>query len=290
MRIMGQGGGRQSFSGQQERSDPEAFRRGRRIGQIVRGRLLSPGPGGLFWVVIAGHKLLAALDHEPAPGRELVFRIERLEPELHLKDITPPPSVHTDPSLLLAALSETRTRFEHTLAEAKGFPAPPLDLTAARQTFNTVLAETPRACEAHARTLELFRLAAAFLPASRGRLLYAPWIFPGLTRSEILVSRIPRETGGPGFSLTIFGRLPACGLLLVQANLHGCDLVYRLQTERPEHNEALVAALAVVHFGNAAYKPLCRSAGRLADNQAKGLVAPLLAQAARPFTGLRLRV
>ena len=111
MRVTGGYSG-QSGAGNKDRSDGQAFRRGRRVGQIVRGRLVSPGPGGFFWVVVAGHKLLAALDHEPVPGRELVFRIEHLEPDLVLRDITPPPSATDDPVLLLAALTDARSKFE----------------------------------------------------------------------------------------------------------------------------------------------------------------------------------
>lgn len=126
MRVTGgYGGSGQPAGGDKDRSDPQAFRRGRRVGQIVRGRFVSPGPRGLFWVVVAGHKLLAALDHEPVPGRELVFRIEGLEPELILRDITPPPSAANDPVLLLAALTDARSKFETLLHRLPPEDTPP---------------------------------------------------------------------------------------------------------------------------------------------------------------------
>ena len=292
MRITGRygSGGEQSATGGKDRSDPEAFRRGRKVGQIVRGRLVAPGPGGLFWVVLAGHKLLASLDHEPIPGRELVFRIERLEPELMLRDITPPPSAASDPVLLLAALTEARSRFEHLLPAAAAPTAPPLDLTAARKRFAAFLAAHPEAGTALDAVRELFRLASRLLPAGEGRLIYAPWVFPGLTQSEVLVTPRSRDSGDPGFALRLFGRLPGPGLVLVQASIRPGNAAYRLLSEKPETAAAAIDALAEVRFGHATITPHCLFSGPLAESQAGGIVAPMLARAARPFTGLRLRV
>jgi hypothetical protein len=293
MRITGHSGnsgGGQSASGGRDRSDPEAFRRGRRVGQIVRGRLLAPGPGGLYWVVVAGHKLLASLDHEPAPGRELVFRIERLEPELTLKDITPPPSAQSDPALLLAALTDARSRFEHHLGRFVPPSAPPLDLTEARARFRAWLDTDAPAGEAQAKVLELCRLAAKWIAPTEGRFLYAPWIFPGLTQSEILATRVPPAAGGPGQTLRLFGRLEGAGRVAALVSWHPGRVVYRLMLERPEASDAVMAFLSRVRFGRAELVPSCLAVGALPAQFAAGFVSRLLAGAAKPFTGLRLRV
>jgi len=291
MRVTGQqGSGGQSATGGKDRSDPEAFRRGRRVGQIVRGRLALPGPQGLFWVIIAGHKLLASLDHEPVAGRELVFRIEQLEPELVLRDITPPPSVQSDPALLLAALTETRSQFERHLARFVLPPATPLELTEARRHFKEWLNTDTPAREAFDKLRELFRLAGTGLPPTEGRLLYTPWMAPGVTQSEALVVRLSAETGGPGQSLRLFGRLPEIGRLAVLASWRPGRVVYRLMLERPETADAVIARFSRIRFGHATLAPACLSAGPLPNQYASGFLARLIAGAARPFTGLRLRV
>ena len=283
------------FSGNRERSDAQAFRRGRKVGQIVRGRLLAPGPSGLYWVVVAGHKLLARLDHEPIPGRELVFRIEALEPELVLKDITPPPSVADDPGLLLAALATARTRFERRLARFVLLPAPPLDLSAARRAFRAWLADDAAARADYDAVRKLFRQAAAFLPAGEGRLFYAPWVFAGLTDSEALATRLSPAAGGPGFTLRFFGRLPDVGAVALQGSHHpggsGAPgrTIYRLMAQRVDAAEGIVAALSALRLGNAALAPACLSLAPLPEALAAGFLARLVA-AARPFTGLRIRV
>ncbi|WP_428569554.1 MAG: hypothetical protein ACP59X_11345 [Solidesulfovibrio sp. DCME] len=296
MRITGQGGGGAQNPGDRDRSDPEAFRRGRKVGQTVRGRLLGPGPGGLFWVVVAGHKLLAALDHEPVPGRELVFRIASLAPELVLKDITPPPSAASDPSLLLAGLTESRSRFERRLAGTSPPsprawpPGPPLDLTAARRRFAAFLA-TDAAARADYEALRLaFAQTASLIPAKEGRPVYAPWVFPGLAQSEILAARHGRAEGGPGYTLRICGRLEAAGFVAAIATWRPGQAVYRLMLERPGQAEALRLALSAIRFGRAEIAPACLTAGELPAELASGFLAKALAVTARPFTGLRLRV
>ncbi len=284
------GGGGQSGSDGKSRSDPEAFRRGRKSGQVVRGRLLSPGPGGLFWVVIAGHKLLAALDHEPSPGRELLFRIERLEPELLLKDITPPPSAQSDPALLLAALTEAKSRFEHHLGRFAPLSPPPLDLTANRKRFSQWLAADAAAAQAHAAVQDVYRLAGRWASPADGRLLYVPWIFPGLTQSEVLTTRQPAANGVPGWIVRCFGCLPTIGRVAVLVSWHPDKTSYRLMLERAETADALLALFAQVRFGRAMLRPTCSSVGPLPEQFASGFLARILAGAARPFTGLRLRV
>ncbi|MEL7638136.1 MAG: hypothetical protein AAGU21_00705 [Solidesulfovibrio sp.] len=296
MRITGQGGGGGQAPGEKDRSDPEAFRRGRKVGQTVRGRLSAPGPGGLYWVVVAGHRLLAALDHQPLPGRELVFRIEALVPELVLKDITPPPSAASDPSLLLAALTEARSRFERRLAGAaapsppSGLPGPPLDLTAARRRFAAFLAADPDARAAYDALRRAFAQAASLIPAREGRPVYAPWVFPGLAQSEILAARHGPADGGPGYTLRLCGRLEAAGFVAAVATWRPGQTAYRLMAERPDQAESLRLALSAIRFGRAAIAPACLAVGPLPDELASGFLARLLAVAARPFTGLRLRV
>ncbi|MFP5259822.1 MAG: hypothetical protein ACLGQH_12440 [Acidobacteriota bacterium] len=335
----GYGDGGQSGAGGKDKSDGQAFRRGRRVGQIVRGRLVSPGPGGLFWVVIDGHKLLAALDHEPVPERELVFRIERLEPELTLRDITPPPSATDDPVLLLAALTHARSKFEAQLrrfapaalpppggwsalddaarpgrsgldatpapspATASG-PAqrfgaadaqaatsvpdfgPTLDLARTRADFQAFCRSDPAAGQALATVMELVRLTGQWIPKSQGRPIYAPWMYPGISQSEGLALR----TGHGTWTLRLFGRLPEAGRVAAVVTVDGSRAAYRLMLENPAAAEAVIATLARVRLGRRAVTAVCQSVGGLPAEEASGSWARILAGAARPFTGLHLRV
>ncbi|EFL50471.1 conserved hypothetical protein [Solidesulfovibrio fructosivorans JJ]] len=277
-------------------SNLQAFRRGHTVGQTVKGRLLSPGPGGLFWVVVSGIKLLASLDHEPVPGRELIFRIKALEPELILKDITPPPSSATEPGLLLAGIAAARTRFERHLSRLAPPSCPPLDLTAARRHFRDWLAGDAPAQADFSAVQELFRLARTFVPRIEGHPRYLPWVFPGLTQAEALTARLSPEQGGPGFRLRLFGHLSGPGRLAIEASHHPASrkaparTVYRLMLEHPQEAADCMAMLADLRFGKAVLAPACLSAGALPAPLAAGFLARIVAATARPFTGLRLRV
>lgn len=292
MRVFGRGGGYfgDSPGERRQRSDAQAFSKGRRVGQVVRGRLMAPAEDGLAWVSVAGHTLLARLDHLPTGG-ELLFRIERLAPELVLKDITPTAPAAGDPVRLLAALTEARSRLEGRLdGRLDPGPAPLLDLTAARRRFHDLLDRDPEARQAWTHILDLGRLVTGLLPAEVGRFHHLPWIFPGLAQSELLAKRDDVAAGGPAFHLRLFGRLPQTGWLAAGIDWRPGQVQYALGLERPRAAETLIARLAVVRFGRAELSPRCLSAGPLPGELAGGLLARLLAGRARPFTGLRLQV
>jgi hypothetical protein len=292
MRIFGQGGGFPDDASRQRRhrSDPEAFRKGRRVGQIVRGRLVAPADGGLAWVSVDGHTLLARLEHVPTGG-ELLFRITSLTPELVLQDITPITPGGADPVRALAALTEARSHLETLLDGLLAFPSlPPLDLTEARRFFGRILAAQPDVRTAWDLAQDRAQQISALLPPDQGRLRYAPWIFPGLGQSELLTRRIPAGQGGPGSEVNLFGRLREQGRLAVHMTWQPGQVRYRLLLEHPQTADSLIASLARVRFGRAELVPLCLSAGQLPGDLAGGYVAKLLAARPRPFTGLRLQV
>lgn len=292
MRIRGYGGSfGDQFPRERHRSSARAFAQGRKVGQVVRGRLVAPAEDGLVWVSIDGHTLLASLDHPVPPGEELLFRIIRLEPDLLLQDITPAPEPGTDPARVLASLTGARSRLEARLEEALPLPGgPPLDLTNARRNFYRLLARDAAARDAWGQGRFWARRASALLPPGEGRCRYVPWIHPGLGQSELLVQRQGSDQGGPGCILRLFGRLPRTGRLAVLATWRPGQVQYRLLLETPQAAEAIQDILSRVLFGRVEYAPTCLAAAPLPEALAGGFLARLLAGRARPFTGLRLQV
>lgn len=292
MRVYGRGGGfGDQFPRERHRSSARAFARGRTVGQIVRGRFVAPAEGGLVWVSIDGHSLLASLDHPVPPGEELLFRIVRLDPDLLLQDITPAPEPGTDPARVLASLTGARSRLEALLETAlPAVDGPPLDLTTARRQFRRLLAERPEARDAWNAGQFWASRTGALLPPDAGHFRYLPWLYPGLCQSELLVRRHGPDQGGPSVVLRLFGRLPAVGRLAILAAWHPRAVQYRLLLERPEAAETVRNVLSRVLVGRATYVPQCLATGPLPKELAGGLLAPLLAGRARPFTGLRLQV
>ena len=106
MRISGQGTG--SGGGSRERT--AAFRQGRRPGQKVRGLVLRYLASGLALVRIEGQELLAQIQSEPPPGVELLFLIERLTPDIVLKELKPEDPADMDPAALAQAWRGSRAK------------------------------------------------------------------------------------------------------------------------------------------------------------------------------------
>ena len=92
MRVRGDGAS--SFGGDANRRGSERsdrFRRSHRPGQKVRGTILEWRTGELAWVDIDGHGLLAQVSRNSPLGRERLFLIVRLAPEIMLREITDTP-------------------------------------------------------------------------------------------------------------------------------------------------------------------------------------------------------
>jgi len=88
MRIRGQGsspGGFGDHQGDSRRA--EAFRRSHRAGQKVVGVVKEWRDQDLAWVEIDGHRLLASVGRDTAPGLSRRFVIESLHPVIVLREL-----------------------------------------------------------------------------------------------------------------------------------------------------------------------------------------------------------
>ncbi len=75
----------------------ERFRSMHRPGQKVKGRIISYQDSRTAWVRIQGQDLLAYLYSNPPEGREVTFLIEKLHPQVVLKEQNPDgPAVNID--------------------------------------------------------------------------------------------------------------------------------------------------------------------------------------------------
>lgn len=195
-------GSHSSFSGQPDRDRAEAFRRKRRVGERVRGRVLGPAPSGLAWVDVQGQALLARLEPLPGPDEILLFEITALSPDIVLRrlDLATDPAAGLDPAQAAGlagcarTLAEARTRLETALGLGPDspwpFPLPPLETR--RPTLDALLRDRPPAAtEARNLAAVLDRVNACLPP---GNILSCPlWLVPGGLGVELLV-----RAGDPG--------------------------------------------------------------------------------------------
>jgi len=82
------GFGRQSKDS--ERSD--RFRKGHRAGQKVKGMVMEWQSPGLAWVEIDGQRMLAQVSEDAVLGRERMFLVVQLSPDIVLRELHDKPS------------------------------------------------------------------------------------------------------------------------------------------------------------------------------------------------------
>lgn len=93
MRIRGQGSSFSGFGGQRQESErSERFRKAHRVGQKVRGTVQEWQSPGLAWVEIDGQRLLAQVSQDASLGRERLFLVLKLSPEIVLRELSGKPS------------------------------------------------------------------------------------------------------------------------------------------------------------------------------------------------------
>ncbi|MDD3310660.1 hypothetical protein [Pseudodesulfovibrio sp.] len=271
MRIFGSGSGNSGFGGGDDRST--AFRRGRRPGQKVRGRVLKRVADDMAWVEIEGHRLLAQLRSSPREGTWLVFVIRQLVPEIVLKELYESGTAAT-PRLETAASFEAaralfENRFRPEAAQVAALPA------AERSgAFLTLLESAPKLRAAYLDALGCAGEITALFPPSH-RLLYQPWLLPEARRQATVVRAPAEEDESRMQAAMVEFELPAFGLVRAEFLNKDGETGYRLKLQHPDRREALQAHLeAEVRPATGTVR--CLGVAKLAQREHGGIVAELL--------------
>ena len=237
--------------------DPERaarFRRAHRPGDTVRGTFLRPaaqsaafagpgaGNGGLGWADIEGQTLLASMPAFPQPGTELLFRVERTEPDIVLRLLAEgdgaavaPPS----PARLAADYATARDRLDarlsgtlfagwaaetatgtgaaHPDAEEQAVPLPTTAAATAAARHAAFAAHVADDAETAALFLACQRARLALLPVLRAAhpgvvLLHLPWLCPTARALDCAILPPPPDATGGGLTRILLGGVigPAC--------------------------------------------------------------------------------
>ncbi|MDR3043879.1 MAG: hypothetical protein LBU75_06390 [Desulfovibrio sp.] len=239
--------------------DPERaarFRRAHRPGDTVRGVFLRPaaqsatfaGPGasagGLGWADIEGQTLLASMPAFPQPGTELLFRVERTEPDIVLRLLAEgdgaavvPPS----PARLAADYAAARDRLDARLADTlfaewaagtesttgtghadaleRAAPSPSTTATAAARhaAFAAHVAPVHDDAETAGLFLACQRARLALLPVLRAAhpgvvLLHLPWLCPTARALDCAILPPPPNATAGGLTRILLGGViaPPC--------------------------------------------------------------------------------
>jgi hypothetical protein len=273
MRISGSGTGNGSFGNGGSRSDN--FRRKHRVGQKVRGLLLKNLPDAMAWVDIDGDRLLAQLESAHPEGSRLFFLVQKLTPQIVLKELPWTGGGKGDGLSLMGDFDTARTLFENrfrpALSEAD-LSGKPLPLAL----FLKLLAGSPALRTAYLDAADCARTIGKTLDgAGKGRLLYQPWLAPDGRRQATLI-----RGGGAAEGLTetlVEHDHARMGLVRVQFLTRNNDLTCKVLLQHPEQSTPLARYLASrAHGGPVAINHL--GVGRLPRTSHGGIVAEALFQ------------
>ncbi len=286
MRISGYGsGGSGGSSSRDAAARRKAFRKQRRVGDVVHGRLLRAESDELAWVDVEGQELLAAIPSPPAPGTRLIFLVKQLEPDIVLQHI---PSGQGQVVRLDALSSFWTSRANLECAVAEGFSVENENSPAHRQeAFTRWLRQNPAAAECFSRYSKAVEILNAQLQAAgAGRLLAMPWLLPEARDQELLLTK-----GEAMDQYTWSFTLPQLGDAEVRAlapREAGKQPSYRLLLE---HKDETDAARELIHPALPLdAEPGFQGASALRPGP-RGPLARLLSQAARtPGVGLSMRI
>ena len=224
MRISGYGSGSATGGGGGQRAD--IFRSRHHVGERLRGRILRHEPGGLTLVEVDGQELLARLEADAAPGTTLFFLVRALVPEIHLQALQGHAASSDAPSLL-HLFRTTRELFEKTAVPIMAsWPVSLPPTLAPPPSFLALLTADPELDKLWDQLQDLLVHINAAAQRVQRQALYAPWIFPGLCRQEILWKSVGRD--GPESDLLEMG-------MSGMTARHG-TVELRLLSRKPEHS------------------------------------------------------
>jgi len=221
MRVRGSGSGFLGFgSGDKERSD--AFKKGRRPGQKVRGRLIKKVSDDTAWVDIEGHKLLAQIKTNAHEGAQITFIIQQLQPNIILKAIFEPSSSGVSALNLASSFDTARTLFENRFRPHNK----ELATTPANQRKNAFVARLSSNMNLFSSFLDAVNCARTIsntVGQTKGHLRYMPWMMP-TGRRHITLTRTKGD-----FMESIFeADLTNIGMIRAEFLTNGDGISYKL--------------------------------------------------------------
>jgi len=224
----------------------EAFRRAHRVGQRLTGRLLRWEGEGLGLVNIQGHELTALVASQPAPGQTLCFVVERLYPEVVLKELHGGPGGDPGPAVLFNDFRQARAMADKALAplEARLASLELANPLERKHAFFDLAARDKAVLTPLARLLASVHALNALLEPAHGVTLASPnWLLPQVKSRELLTFHSledqPQETH-------FFCILPRLGRCEIRMYALGARLSLKAFTEADIPKATVAKVLAKV--------------------------------------------
>lgn len=234
------------YGGQDRQTAQRAatFRRTHRVGQVLHGKVLRWVRGGMAWVHVGGHELLAELQARPEQGVPLRFLVVQLVPEIILREVAEEDAANARamlvPQVVVREYLAARDALDGMLHE-RLWPDVAVSAGPSKGDGRAVLRAFAEFMEQDAPALTgytavqraLFGVNHLLQSAAVGRLWYLPWCMPRARGIELLV----HATGRDAARYTLGANLPVLGHTLVQCLAATERMAYRLFLERDSHAE-----------------------------------------------------
>ncbi|WP_147821258.1 hypothetical protein [Salidesulfovibrio onnuriiensis] len=227
------GQGKSSFGGwgasTQERA--EIFRRSHRVGQKVHGRLIRWQGAGLAWVNIGNQPLLAQIKSRPIPGARLTFIIQKLTPEIILKEVFEGSQAGLPIYDLIKEFNALRNTFE-SVSNALWRDFPTTQSSANKRThFLNRLEQDDTATQAFHEVTACAARINSFL-AQNDLFFYWPWMQPGGRHQAGYARRnCDKKNAEPFYELTYEFESPAFGLTQIRTLYRHPKAGFRIQAQ-----------------------------------------------------------
>ncbi len=304
MRVFGDGAGFSrdgGFSGKRG-AGAGHFRRNRRVGDIVHGKILAFEAPGLARALIDGQEMLASVK-SAAPGQIMRFLVVSLSPDIVLKELPADESPERTAGAVISALNAQITAFEaiFTKSAIASAPSPDPNILGRRRAFLRWLDDAPEAMRLfHAITAACREASALLAPAGLGRYHYLPWILPRAGRLEALIRRTKPSPGSADakkgerrppilWDLRCRFAYPGAGRVSLSILFSRPVARYRLSLENPKAAPRLVPLFSGLFLGKTRIDPELLGVSPLGPDDAD-LLARALSRTRQRFTGVNLQV
>ncbi len=268
MRIRDSGFGFLGFGGGGSRSD--AFKKGRRPGQKVRGKLLKWISDDMAWVEIDGHKLLAQLQSKPPVGSHLTFIINQLHPKILLKEVFGVSRGETETLSFARNFESARTLFENQFRpHISTFKDK--DPAHWKQHFLFLLKSNNKLLSTYLDTARSLQAFSESRQASKQEYpFYAPWLIPP-SRRQLGILRPQAAHSTLTESIVEFD-LEKLGMVRAEFLFQNPQISYRLKLQHPSKIKTLQQHLLNM-LGEQAQ---CLGVGPLPQREHGGILAELM--------------
>lgn len=262
--------------GNNGRSRTESFRKGRRLGQKVRGILMKWVSDDMAWVNIDDHRLLAQLQSKPPVGAHLTFIIKQLQPDIILKEVFEVAGTAANAISIANDYDTARTLFENQFRPYVAQIAATSPQHRLSE-FVTLMGQDTKLLSSYLDAASCLQVIQVAVGKEKGTLHYSPWLTPTARRHIGVVhppGTLSEDT--PITKSTEECEFQSLGMVRTEFMRKNGNTAYRLLAQHVRHNADLKRYLSTRHHSLSADSLEFLGVAKLPPGKHGGLIAELM--------------